>query len=77
MSAETFELKSLNSPDEVRKFDKGKVELVNVAGAAIGRGYFRARLEVVYLRQADRQDEQLPGRALRLPALGDDDDTDG
>ena len=40
MSAETFELKSLNSPDEVRKFDKGKVELVNVAGAAIGRATF-------------------------------------
>jgi hypothetical protein len=40
MSAETFELKSLSSPDEVRKFDKGKVELVNVAGAAIGRATF-------------------------------------
>ena len=40
MSAETFELKSLNSPDEVRKFDKGKVELVNVAGAVIGRATF-------------------------------------
>src|ERR1700680_4715971 len=40
MSAETFELKSLNSPEEVRKFDKGKVELVNVAGAAIGRATF-------------------------------------
>jgi quercetin dioxygenase-like cupin family protein len=40
MSAKTFELKSLNSPEEVRKFDKGKVELVNVAGAAIGRATF-------------------------------------
>jgi hypothetical protein len=39
-SAERFESKSLNSPDEVRKFDKGKVELVNVAGAAIGRATF-------------------------------------
>jgi quercetin dioxygenase-like cupin family protein len=37
MSAETFELKSLNSPDEVRKFDKGKLELVNVGGAVVGR----------------------------------------
>lgn len=37
MSSETFELKSLNSPEEVRKFDKGKVEIVKVAGAAIGR----------------------------------------
>src|SRR5450759_5476399 len=40
MSAETFELKSLNSPEEVRKFDKGKVELVSVAGAASGRATF-------------------------------------
>jgi hypothetical protein len=39
-SAERFESKSLNSPDEVRKFDKGKVELVNVAGATIGRATF-------------------------------------
>jgi hypothetical protein len=39
-SAEKFESKSLNSPEEVRKFDKGKVELVSVAGAAIGRATF-------------------------------------
>ena len=40
MSAETFELKSFNSPDAVRKFDKGEIDLVNVAGAAIGRATF-------------------------------------
>ena len=40
MSSNTFEFKSLDSPDEVRKFDKGKVELVNVAGAMIGRATF-------------------------------------
>ena len=40
MTAEMFELKSLNSPEQVRNFDKGKVELVNVAGAAIGRATF-------------------------------------
>jgi hypothetical protein len=39
-NAEKFESKSLNSPEEVRKFDKGKVELVKVAGAAIGRATF-------------------------------------
>lgn len=36
-----FEMKSLNSPEEVRNFDKGKVELVNVAGAMIGRATFQ------------------------------------
>lgn len=40
MSAQMFELKSLNSPDEVRKFDKGKVELVRVGGAMVGRATF-------------------------------------
>lgn len=35
-----FESKSLNSPEEVRKFDKGRVELVKVAGASIGRAIF-------------------------------------
>ena len=40
MSASTFAMKSLNSPEEVRKFDKGKVELVNVGGGAIGRATF-------------------------------------
>src|SRR5579863_10554456 len=39
-SAEKFESKSLNLPEEVRKFDKGKVELVNIAGATIGRATF-------------------------------------
>jgi hypothetical protein len=38
--SEQFEAKSLNSPDEVRKFDKGNVELVNVAGAMVGRATF-------------------------------------
>ena len=32
-----LEGKSLNSPDEVRKFDKGKVEIVKVSGVTIGR----------------------------------------
>jgi hypothetical protein len=39
-SSEKFESKSLNLPEEVRKFDKGKVELVSVAGATIGRATF-------------------------------------
>lgn len=35
-----YESKSFGSPQEVRKFDKGKIELVNVAGASIGRATF-------------------------------------
>jgi quercetin dioxygenase-like cupin family protein len=32
-----LEVKSLNSPDEVRTFGKGKLELVKIGGATIGR----------------------------------------
>jgi hypothetical protein len=39
-TAGRFESKSLNAPEEVRKFDKGKVELVSVGGAMIGRATF-------------------------------------
>jgi hypothetical protein len=34
------ERKSLNAPDEVRTFQKGKVELVTVDGVSIGRATF-------------------------------------
>lgn len=37
---EAFEVKSLNKPEEVRKFDRGKVELVTVGGATLGRATF-------------------------------------
>ncbi len=37
---ENFESKSFSSPDEVRRFDKGHLELVTVAGGAIGRATF-------------------------------------
>ena len=35
--AKKLEVKSLNSPDEVRTFGKGKLELVKIGGAIIGR----------------------------------------
>lgn len=34
------ETKSFNKPDEVRTFPKGKVEIINIGGAAVGRGTF-------------------------------------
>ena len=36
-----MELKSLNTPDEVRTFDKGKLELVKIGGATVGRATFQ------------------------------------
>ena len=37
---EKIEAKSLNSPDEVRRFECGKLEIVKVAGATVGRATF-------------------------------------
>jgi len=38
---DTAELKSFGKPDEVREFPKGRVELVNIGGASIGRATFQ------------------------------------
>ena len=35
------EIKSFDAPEEVRSFDKGKLELVTIDGAAIGRATFQ------------------------------------
>ena len=39
MKAET---KSFNKPDEVRTFPKGKVELITIGGAVVGRATFES-----------------------------------
>ena len=41
MFAEKAEVKSFGSPEETREFPKGKVELVKVGGAMIGRATFQ------------------------------------
>ncbi len=38
---EKMEVKSLNVPDEVRNFDKGKLELIKIGGATVGRATFQ------------------------------------
>jgi hypothetical protein len=36
-----IELKSTNTPDETRSFEKGKLELVNIGGRTVGRAVFQ------------------------------------
>lgn len=38
---ERAELKSFDRPDEVRVFPQGRVEIINVGGATIGRAIFK------------------------------------
>ncbi len=40
-NAQTIEKKSLNRPDEVRTFEKGKVELATIGGITFGRATFQ------------------------------------
>jgi hypothetical protein len=39
-TADKAELKSFGQPDEVRRFPRGRLELINVGGAMIGRAVF-------------------------------------
>jgi hypothetical protein len=36
-----MEVRSVNAPDETRKFDKGKLDLVKIGGAMVGRAEFQ------------------------------------
>lgn len=38
---EKTELKNFSCPDEVRKFDKGRLELVNMGGTLVGKATFQ------------------------------------
>lgn len=40
-SGDKAEVKNFSKPDEVREFPKGKVELINIGGAAIGKATFQ------------------------------------
>ena len=40
-TAKKAELKSFDKPDEVRQFPKGRLELIKVGGATIGRAVFQ------------------------------------
>jgi hypothetical protein len=39
-TSHTTEVKAFGAPDEVREFPYGRLELINVGGAVIGRGIF-------------------------------------
>jgi hypothetical protein len=41
MKMEAMEGKSFDRPDEVRTFEKGKLELVNIGGRTVGRATFQ------------------------------------
>ncbi|MDD5731055.1 MAG: cupin domain-containing protein [Candidatus Omnitrophica bacterium] len=40
LKSEKLESKSFNSPDEIRTFDRGRLELLKIGGAIVGRAVF-------------------------------------
>ena len=52
MKMEEMEGKSLNRPDEVRTFDKGKLELVTIGRENGGTGHVPTGMEMVSIPQA-------------------------
>ncbi len=50
------ERKGFASPDEVRKFEKGKVELVKIGGGVVGRLTLEPGLALVHPRETPRED---------------------
>ena len=51
--------KSLNSPDEVRTFEKGKIEIGNIGDVIIGRSTFEPGWSWESLCQTHSQNKQL------------------
>ena len=49
--------KTFNSPDEVRNFDKGQLEIVNLGSITFGRATFRPGLEVVCIGETPCRNE--------------------
>ena len=50
------EHKKFQSPDEVRTFEKGKAELLNIGGGVVGRLNPGSRLALVETCETDCQD---------------------
>jgi hypothetical protein len=55
----TLEIKSLDSPDETRSFEKGKAEIVTLGGVTVGRGVLQPGVAMVGACQTDRRYRQL------------------
>ena len=61
---------SFDGAEEVRSFDRGRLEIVNVGGRPIGKSDIRAGLGMVQEREAHRADRSLRGRASGIFHFG-------
>ena len=71
------ELKSFGKPEEVREFPKGRVDLLTIGGATVGRATFEPGWKWSNLRPAHRQDEKLRSPAFPVSRVRRSDGPDG
>lgn len=60
------EVKSFGLPDEVREFPHGRLELLDVGGAIVGRAVLEP-LAVVYVSSTYRWNEELRSPSFSVP----------
>ena len=70
MPSSRMEVKHLNSPDEVRKFENGKIELVKMGGGTIGRAKFEPGWRWSKHVKPIAKTEQLRSTPLPVSSLG-------
>ena len=63
------EIKNFGKPEEVREFPKGRVELIKIGGATIGRAVFEPGLEMGDIGSTDCQDQELRSSAPSVSCL--------
>ena len=63
------EVKSFNKPDEVRTFPKGKLELITIGGATIGRATFEPGWKWSTLSATAGQNKELRSASLSISAV--------
>ena len=68
-NAETTEHKTFREPDEVRKFPKGRLELIKVGGAVIGRAVFEPGWRWMTSLQPLARHQELRGAAFPVSRL--------
>ena len=73
----SIEVKTFDTPDETRTFDKGKLELIEFNGRMVGRATLEPGWKWSQSVKPIAQNGELPGAPLSVPSFGHDPCEDG
>ena len=77
VKADNAEVKHFTKPDEVRSFPKGKLELVTIGGALIGRATFEPGWKWSNVCAASGKDKELRSAPFPVSRVRNDHGADG